>query len=65
MIYMLVVAGKQTKTSRRGQPRVGNGSGRRIDIEEWAHGWGEHTGAGEGSAVDLGEEGAGEGDWVD
>ena len=40
---------------RRGQPRVGNDSGDRVDAEERAHSWGEHGGAGEGSAVDLGE----------
>ena len=43
------------KTARRGQPRVGNDGGGRLDTEEWAHGQGEHTGAGEGSDVDLGE----------
>ena len=52
-------------TARRGQPRVGNNSGGRLDAEERAHGRGEHGSAGEGSAVDLGEGGAGEGDWVD
>jgi hypothetical protein len=45
------VAGEQTKTVRRGQPHVGNGSGSRVDAEERAHGRGEHAGAGEGSAV--------------
>ena len=49
------MAGEQTKTARRGPPRVGNGSGGRLDAEERAHGRGEHAGAGEGSAVDLGE----------
>ena len=49
------VAGEKKKTVRRGPPRVGNGSGGRLDAEERAHGWGEHGGAGEGSAVDLGE----------
>ena len=49
----------------RAPPRVGNGSGGRLDAEERAHGRGEHGGAGEGSAVDLGEGGAGDGDWVD
>ena len=44
---------------------VGNNSGGRLDAEERAHGRGEHDGAGEGSAVDLEEGGAGEGDWVD
>ena len=53
------------KTTRRGQPHVGNGSGGRVDAEERAHGQAEHAGAVEGSAVDLGEGGAGEGDWVD
>ena len=37
------------------QPRVGNGSGGRLDTEERAHGQGEHGGAGEGSDMDLGE----------
>ena len=46
------MAGEQTKTARRGPPRVGNDSGGRLDAEE-------------GFAVDLGEGGAGEGDWVD
>ena len=59
------MAGEQTKTARRGQPRVGNGSGGRIDAEERAHDRVEHAGAGEGPAVDLGEGGAGDGDWVD
>ena len=59
------MAGEQTKTARHGSPRVGNGSGGRLDAEERAHGRGEHGGVGEGSAVDLGERGAGEGDWVD
>jgi len=59
------VAGEQTKTARRGTPRVGNSSGVRLDAEERAHGRVEHAGAGEGSAVDLGEGGAGDGDWVD
>ena len=52
------VAGEQTKTARRGPPRVGNGSGGRLDAEEWAHGRGEHGGVGDGSAVDLGGEGS-------
>ena len=43
------------KMARRGQPRVGNDSGGRLDAEERAHGRGEHAGAGEGSAVDRGE----------
>ena len=47
--------GEQTKTARHGQPRVGNDSGGRVDAEEWAHGRGEHAGAREGSAVDLGD----------
>ena len=46
-------------------PRVGNDSGGRLDAEERAHGRGEHGDPGEGSAMDLGEGGAGEGDWVD
>ena len=50
---------------RRGQPHVGNNSGGRLDAEERAHGRHEHASAGEGSVVDLGEEGAGDGDWVD
>ena len=41
--------------ARRGPPRVGNGSGGRLDAEVQAHGRGEHGGAIEGSAVDLGE----------
>ena len=49
------MAGEQTKTTRRGQPRVGNGSGGRLDTKERAHGRGEHAGAGEGSDVDLGK----------
>ena len=53
------------KTARHGPPCVGNDSGGRLDAEERAHDRGEHGGVGEGSAVDLGEEGAGEGDWVD
>ena len=61
----LRVAGEQTKTARRGQPRVGNNSGGRLDAEEQAHDQGEHADAGEGSAVDLGEGGASDGDWVD
>ena len=59
------MAGEQTKKARRGPPHVGNGSGGRLDAEEWAHGRGEHAGAGEGSVVDLGEGGASDGDWVD
>ena len=59
------VSGEQTKTARRGPPHVGNDSGGRLDAEEWAHGRGEHDGAGEGSAMDLVGGGAGEGDWVD
>ena len=59
------MAGEQTKTARHGPPHVGNDSGGRLDAEERAHGRGEHGGAGEGSAMDLGEGGAGEGDWVD
>ena len=51
--------------ARRGPPRVGNDSGGRLDAEEQAHDRGEHGDAGEGSAVDLGERGAGEGDRVD
>ena len=43
------------KTARRGPPRVGNDSGGRLDAEERAHDRGEHGGAGEGSAMDLGE----------
>ena len=48
------VAGEQTKTARRWQPRVVNGSGGRLDAEERAHARGEHAGAGEGSVVDPG-----------
>ena len=59
------MAGEQTKTTRRGQPRVGNDSVGRLDAEERAHGRGEHGGAGEGSVVDLGERGASDGDWLD
>ena len=55
------VAGEQTKTARRGPPHVGNDSGGRLNAEEQAHDRGEHGGAGEGSAVDLGEGGAGDG----
>ena len=40
---------------RRGEPRVGNDSGGRLDAEERAHGLGEHAGAEEDSDVDLGE----------
>ena len=47
------MAGEQTKTARRGQPRVGSDSGGRLDAEERAHGRGEHGSAGEGSVVDL------------
>ena len=43
------------KTTRRGPPRVGNSSGGRLHAEERAHGRDEHGGAGEGSAMDLGE----------
>ena len=57
----LRAAGEQTKTARRGQPRVGNGSEGRVDTEEWAHSRVEHTGAGKGSSVNLGEWGAGDG----
>ena len=49
------MASEQTKTARRGPPRVGNGSGGRVDAEERAHGRVEHAGTGEGSAVDLGK----------
>ena len=42
------------KTARRGPLRVANDSGGRLDAEERAHSPGEHGGAGEGSAVDLG-----------
>ena len=59
------MAGEQRKTARRGQQCVGNDTGGRLDTEERAHGRGEHDGAVEGSAVDLGEGGAGNGDWVD
>ena len=59
------MAGEQTNTARHGQPRVENDSGGRLDAEERAHGRGEHGGAREGSAMDMGEGGAGEGDWVD
>ena len=41
--------------ARCGPPRVGNGSGGRLDAEERAHGRSEHGGAGEGSVVDLRE----------
>ena len=58
------MAGEQTKTARRGPPRVGNDSGGRLDVEERVHVWGEHSGVGEGSAMDLGEGGDGDGDWV-
>ena len=51
--------------ARRGQPRVGNDSGGRLEAEERAHGRGRHDGAGESFSVDLGEGGAGDGDWVD
>ena len=47
------MAGEQTKTARRGPPRVGNDSGGRLDAKERAHGRSEHGNAGEGSAVDL------------
>ena len=59
------MVGEQTKTVRRGPPCVGNDSGGKLYAEERAHGRGEHGGAEEGSAVDLGEGGAGDGDWVD
>ena len=59
------MAGEQTKTARHGPSHVGNGSGGRLDAKERAHGRGEHGSAGEGSAVDLREVGANEGDWVD
>ena len=59
------MAGEQTKTPRRGPPHVLNGSGGRLDAEERAHGRGEHGSTREGSAVDLGEGDAGDGDWVD
>ena len=49
------MASEQTKTTRRGPPHVGNNGGGRLDIEDRAHGRGEHAGAGEGSDVDLGE----------
>ena len=49
------VAGEQTKTASHGPPRVGNGSGGRLDAEERAHDHGEDAGAGEGSDVDLGK----------
>ena len=49
------VAGEQTKTARCGPPRVGNGSGGRLEAEQRAHGRGEYGGAGEGSAMDLWE----------
>ena len=49
------MAGERTKTTRHGHPRIGNGCGGRLDAEEREHGRGEHAGAGEGSAVDLGE----------
>ena len=51
--------------ARRGPTCVGNGSGCSLDAEEWAHDWGEHADTGEGSAVDLGEGRASDGDWVD
>ena len=44
---------------------VGNNSGGRLDVEERAHGRGEHGGAGEGFCCGSGGGGAGEGDWVD
>ena len=46
------------KTARLGPPRVGNGSGGRLDAEERAHDRGEHGGAGEDSVVDLVEGGS-------
>ena len=49
------MASEQTNTVRRGQPRVGNGTGGRVDAEEQAHDRVEHAGTGEGSAVDLGK----------
>ena len=64
-IDMLEGGWRAKEDGEAGQPRVRNGSGGRLDAEERAHGRGEHAGAGEGSAVDLGEEGAGDGDWVD
>ena len=51
--------------ARHRKPLVGNGSGGRLDAKERAHRRGEHADAGEGSAVDLGEGGAGDGDSVD
>ena len=41
--------------ARRGPSCVGNDNGGSLGAEERAHGRGEHGGAGEGSAVDLGE----------
>ena len=49
------MAREKIKTARRGEPRVGNDNGGRVDAEERAHGRGEHGCAEEGSAVDLGE----------
>ena len=51
--------------ARRGPPHVGNDTGGKLDAEERAHGQDEHASTGEGSAVDLGVGGAGDGDWVD
>ena len=45
--------GEQTKTVRRGQPRVGNGSGGRLDAEERAHGGLGHGATGEGREIVL------------
>ena len=58
------MAGEQTKTARRRQPCVGNGSEGRVDTEERVHGRVEHDGASKGSGVDLGD-GAGDGVWVE
>ena len=49
------MAGEQTITARRGQPRVGNGSEDRVDAQERAHSWVDHANTRNGSGVDLGE----------
>ena len=56
---------EQTKTARRERPCVGNDNGGMVDVEERAHVQVEHASTEEGSAMDLGEGGAGDGEWVD
>ena len=56
--YMINMLKGGWRANKDGEARAAvcwNDSGGRLDAEERAHGRGEHTGAGKGSDVDLGE----------